>query len=601
MPEGGPSQPPCGIRWSSEDESDNQAGHVVNERVSPQACRRLRQRDDAQANASEQTAVLHQEPELLPAGSSHVQGGGYDSFESWADDECDHSHHDFDEEKDESSSSRGLHAQEADSQHQGERERGLTQDTQHGEPRETPGNEEACPLDLNANQEQGGEVPSLENIHRVVGAKLGAVCMEGRSTKARPFAAQSVNSYRPFKNLTEMLLFIFAVKHQLSRVAMNDLFSILRFADGVQGDGEGEGATFDAQHVPANGEHFVSRLRQYLPLLEVWVRDVPAKQSAGVGSFAKVYDIPITHIMDHLLKSPSVMAEMRASPGGEVLDRDQAAKVGLGSEHIFAMATSPVGNARRNYMHGRLASSMPLFTSDGFISHSGRRVYVSDMVMCDFRASQQAEPRHLPCRVVRLYFDQAIGDLVVVVRRFRNAKEVLGIDQSDDTRFTRDGFVRVWEEIGAGAEVKLQGVDRVLDLCEVLSVFEVSEGRHRLPWVGGDRRSGWTFVSEGFTRKTGNHFTRVGGARNQWRRAGAEHDKYPDMRAPEVYHNEANLPFVNLPTSIYVDDFCVWGMSTPVSDGVDLFEDVRARLYQCMYQVFSEGNEGPWRVDVYEG
>lgn len=114
--------------------------------------------------------------------------------------------------------------------------------------------------------EEGG-TPWLGDLHRVVGAKLGGECVEGHEVKARNFPVKSVKPYRPFKNLTELLLFTLAVKHQLSRVAMTDLFSILRFVDGEEGDGAGEGTTFDVGDVPSSGEHFVSRLRQYLPLM----------------------------------------------------------------------------------------------------------------------------------------------------------------------------------------------------------------------------------------------------------------------------------------------------------------------------------------------
>ena len=58
---------------------------------------------------------------------------------------------------------------------------------------------------------------------------------------------------------------------------MSDLFSTLRYVDDVPGDTEGEEATFDVSDVPHEGEHFVSRLREYLPLFEVWTRNVVTK------------------------------------------------------------------------------------------------------------------------------------------------------------------------------------------------------------------------------------------------------------------------------------------------------------------------------------
>ena len=292
-----------------------------------------------------------------------------------------------------------------------------------------------------------GHPPSLGDIHRMVGARLGGECMEGLGIKERFFGRAKSKEYTPFKTLTEMLLFVFAVKHQISRVGISDLFSILRYVDEIPGDTEGEGATFDVTDVPQDGEHFVSRLREYLPLFEVWTRNVVAKQSAGVGAFAKVYDIPITHILESLLKSPSAMDEMRKNPGEVVLSKDEGEVVGLGSEHLFSMATRPVDNARRNYMHGRLASSMPQYNTDGFISLSGRKVYISDTVMCDLRDADATETRQVPCRVVKSYFDEKSLRLVVVVRCFRNVNEVLDIGYSHKL-FRRNGLVRLWEETG---------------------------------------------------------------------------------------------------------------------------------------------------------
>ena len=325
-----------------------------------------------------------------------------------------------------------------------------------------------------------GHPPSLGDIHRMVGARLGGECVEGLGIIERFFGRAKSKEYTPFKTLTEMLLFVFAVKHQISRVGISDLFSILRYVDEVPGDTEGEGETFNVTDVPQNGEHFVSRLREYLPLFEVWTRNVVAKQSAGVGASAKVYDIPVTYILESLLKSPPAMDEMRKNPGGAVLSKDEGEGVGLGSEHLFSMATRPVDNARRNYMHGRLASSMPQYSTDGFISLSGRKVYISDTVMCGLRDADEKETRQVPCSVVKSYFDEESLRLVVVVRCFRNTNEVIDIGYSHKL-FRRNGFVRLWEENGMGSEIHLRGVKQVLDLVEILTADEVSNGIHKRP------------------------------------------------------------------------------------------------------------------------
>lgn len=166
-----------------------------------------------------------------------------------------------------------------------------------------------------------------------------------------------------------------------------------------------------------------------------------------------------------------------------------------------------------------------------------------------------------------MFFDEATQRLVVVVRCFRNSNEVLGVDHSHRD-FCRYGLVRVWEEQGNHAEVTLRDPSGLLDLCEVFTEKEASEGKHKLPWKEGERREGWSFVCSGFTkRKRGSHTYDLVHRRRPWRRAGGPNENFPDMRAPEVNHNIGRLPFISLPISLYVDDFNVWGMTNAVSGG----------------------------------
>ena len=169
--------------------------------------------------------------------------------------------------------------------------------------------------------------------------------------------------------------------------------------------------------------------------------------------------------------------------------------------------------------------------------------------------------------MLRVFFDEATQRLVVVVRCFRNSNEVLGVDHSHRD-FCRYGLVRVWEEQGNHAEVTLRDPSGLLDLCEVFTEKEASEGKHKLPWKEGERREGWSFVCSGFTkRKRGSHTYDLVHRRRPWRRAGGPNENFPDMRAPEVNHNIGRLPFISLPISLYVDDFNVWGMTNAVSGG----------------------------------
>ncbi|CAB1101885.1 unnamed protein product [Ectocarpus sp. CCAP 1310/34] len=356
--------------------------------------------------------------------------------------------------------------------------------------------------------------------------------------------------WRPFKSLTEILLFVFGVKHQLSRTGMTDLFDILTFVDGQPGDGAGEGRGFDTADVPEIGQKFVSRMPEFLPLFEVWVRDVvakPDKKKSGARTTAKVYDIPITQVLDFMLKSRSHMEEIFANPGGAVVGKEEGQKLGLAGEHLFPLPTRPARNARRNNMHGTLVQRIPQHNFDDFLAQARTKVYVGDVVMCDLRDEGSPDSLQTPCRITATFFVEKSRRLVVTVRLFRDAHEVLGVAH-DDPAFVQDGVVRVWEQVGDASETDLRDITQVLDRVEVnvtqvldqvedFTRAELRDGAHLRPWIGaGTRREGWTFVGEGFVTRRGHRFVRrrdpfkEGG----WRREGSEEENYPDIRSADV-------------------------------------------------------------------
>lgn len=414
----------------------------------------------------------------------------------------------------------------------------------------------------------------LHDIHREVGERLGASVMEGGvgKTKIRNFGKRNTD-YRPFPDLTTLLLMVLAVKHQLSRVTLTDLFKILHFVDGSVGDGAGEGRAFEIKDVPTSGEHFVSRMREYLPLYEVWVRETrckPSQKDPGAPKTVNVYDIPITHVMDFLLRSRPAMEEVLANPGGAVLGEEEAESIGLASEHKLSVPTRPEGNRRRNAMHGTIVQTMPHVNTDGFLTAAGTKAYVGDVVMCDLRAPGSQHALQVPCRVVRVLLDEPLRRLVVGVRCFRNANEVHGTSHDAATFRRKEVLVRVWEELGPKSEIDITDInDRILDLIEVFTAAEIEEDVHLRPWNGaGQRREGWSFAGEGFVELKGNKFVPVRHQRRnaRWRRAGGEEENYPNMRRPGVLHNTRNLPTAILPVSIFCDDFAVFNINTPVSD-----------------------------------
>lgn len=411
----------------------------------------------------------------------------------------------------------------------------------------------------------------LENLHRSVGTRLGAKIIEGGEGKVKfPQFANRSQEYRPFRNITVLLLWVMGVKHQMSRAAMTDLFDILRYVDGEPGDGAGEGRGFDVKDVPENGSHFLERMREYLPLFEVWERNVRSKKNnknPGAPDTVKVYDIPISQVLAFLLRSTSSMEEMLANPGGVVIGDEEAQNLGLPSEHLLAVPTRPVDNRRRNVMHGTLVRDMPHLNTDGFLSAASTRLYVGDVAMCDLRAKDEDDAYQVPCRILRTFIDQGPRTLEVVVRRFRNANEVLGLQHGDPEFKTEEGLVRVWEEIGTRSEVALREAKQALDLIEVFTKREVEDGAHTREWIGeGERREGWSFFGEGFVKRVGMSFQTKRDKRGQgWRRAGNDEENYPNMRATGVNHNTLNLKHANLPIGIWVDDFNVWNMNNPVS------------------------------------
>ncbi|CAN0299862.1 unnamed protein product [Ectocarpus sp. 4 AP-2014] len=152
------------------------------------------------------------------------------------------------------------------------------------------------------------------------------------------------------------------------------------------------------------------------------------------------------------------------------------------------------------------------------------------------------------------------------VRCFRDVHEVLGYPYTSPD-FTRDGLVRLWEEVGKASEVVLRERQRILDRVEIFTRREMEEGEHRRPWTGdGARRQGWSFSGEGFVekRRGGRWLQLEDPLKKGWRRAGGVEEDYPNMRDPDVLHNTHNLPYIGLPVRLFADNFNAFDMSNPV-------------------------------------
>lgn len=424
---------------------------------------------------------------------------------------------------------------------------------------EDPSSAAQAPAFPVAGDHQPGPVPLpyLEDLHLAFGGST----FEGGDDKVKYREAARKSEYYPCKNPTELMLFVFIFKHQLSRAAATDLFKILKFVDGEAGDGKGEGRGFDVEHVPDNADHYIGRMREYFPLLPVVKREVPTKADGVRGA---VYDIPLNLQYARFLKSRRLMEEIDANPGGHVSRGDEASHNCLGSCQVVAGPTEPSDGMRRSLMHGDLARSSPFLGYDGVVCSAGRRVYIGEILICRVPTADGNETEERPCRIVKIFWDEAAGMVHVQFRRFYYVKDVFG--RRTRQRSSCSGMKRVWEAQGEqGLCVVTPGA--LVDLCEMLTTAERAEWTPQKPWRMGTRRSQeWTLCCEGFVRlrpqqrRSAVKFDVCG----PWQREGGEGENFPDMRAAGVHHNTADLPFCTIGTVLYIDAFNVHGMTTQV-------------------------------------
>lgn len=267
-------------------------------------------------------------------------------------------------------------------------------------------------------------------------------------------------------------------------------------------------------------------------------------------------------ILKLLFASKNVREENEAHPSRVGLRGDQATANYFMSNQVAAMATRPLNNARQTFMHGHIEVFMPLYSSDATIIRGGTPVCIYDFVIVELRETHAKDPFQVPCRVVKVLFNVERQEVHVVLTCFRAA---WGVDDVEPTqRGTRyKGLVRLFEELGPRSEKTLRSPNQVLDLVEVVTPQEASDGKLLRPCSGFERREGWSYVCEGFVRQVAHRFDRVD-RRRSWRRAGGADETFPDMRAPDVNRNVDRLPFLSLTVSTSFNYFNVWGMKTAV-------------------------------------
>lgn len=208
------------------------------------------------------------------------------------------------------------------------------------------------------------------------------------------------SEYYPHRNLSLMLLNLFADKHQLSRAVIEGLLTMLRLKDA-------NGDKFNIEDLSGvHHEHFRARSRRYAPLLLHIKRKVRCSATAKAAgeTEAYVHEIPSNLIIDRKLRSESAVREMMVNQGGKTLTAAESNANGLASELVISSCPEVrEGNARSSNHHGRLMRESPHVGLDGILGQdrphgSSRRVHVNDIAMVKLDGIESTQP----CRVLSL-------------------------------------------------------------------------------------------------------------------------------------------------------------------------------------------------------
>jgi len=337
---------------------------------------------------------------------------------------------------------------------------------------------------------------------------------------------------------------------------LDGLLAILRTRHNNQG--------FEVDEIRGvTAKHFYSRRRSHHPLLEVVETMVPTKEGTHVPS----YSIPINLLLARKMQSPSFIEMCVQNPGGKVLSEEEAEQNRLGSHHLFAVPTEPLGNALSTNMHGALARTSAYFGVDGLLGArtGGRKVFINDVGMFTIAG------KTLPCRLLKIFWDMAVGALLVGVRQFRSRVEVRDVEGPDRCH----GLVRVWEEEGPKSEVILHN-STLEGPCEIYTRGEVSRDEHiKEPWVGGTRWADFhAYIGEGFVVKrpkrmrdedSGQQPPAFVVSNNRWWHEGSRGSPLFGIRYEGFRENFKNLVFVSTPLVVFNDAFNAYSINSKVS------------------------------------
>ena len=398
--------------------------------------------------------------------------------------------------------------------------------------------------------------PGIEEIHTKTESYADSKTVEGRPENLRENTKAAGSEWYPWKTKEQQMLWIWQHQYQISRKALGGLLNILLMED------EGK---FDVRGLAGvDPEHFNSRMRPYLPLLELVERQV--KSTRDGETTAAVYDIPVNLLIHRTMQLQSEMELSETFAGGKILRGEEAEQNSLTSDHLNCVPTRPVENVRRSNHHGTLARSSPFFGIDGIrATYDRTKVYINDCCVCNVGGSPAL------CRILGLFYDETRREVLVPVRMFRLTAEVRAVGGEEKL----GGMVRAWEDVTPGSEIELKAAD-VLALAEIFTAAEVAAGQHNTDGDQPERSTPWErFVGEGFVKKAGNSRRKQGDSmprsfavsQSPWCREGTTDNPLFSLRSEGIHLNDlANLPFLSVPLTWYNDAFNYFDLTNKVSE-----------------------------------
>lgn len=399
-------------------------------------------------------------------------------------------------------------------------------------------------------------IPRLDMLHTMAPSFAQSRTVEGGPENLRHNTKATGSPFYPFATKEQQLIYVWQHVHHISQKALGGLLEILLM--------EYEGERFDVRGLAGvNPEHFNSRMRPYLPLLQLLERDVPSAHDGKTS--AVVYDLPVNLLLDRVMQLQSETALSETYPGGKLLRGDEAAQNSLTSDHVNCVPTRSEGNVRNSNHNGTLVRSTPFYGIDGIRARiCGRKVYVHDCCICDVEGVASL------CRILELFYDAERREVAVTVRLFRLAAEVRDVGEEE----RRGPLVRSWEDCTPGNELELKAAD-VLGLAEVYTPHEFAAGQHSgdggqvglsFPWE--------RFVGEGFVKKAGKKRRQQGDAvpkpfkvsESPWSKEGTAEKPLFGLRCEGVHLNDMNLPFFSAPMAYFNDAFNAFGLGNKVRE-----------------------------------